>query len=327
LLNSGCQLFKKNKTKRIKNWFRNIKEIIKTPMKLPSFIVLLRIPFSYYLLPVFLFAMAFSEHLNLEMATNLGIILHLLVYPASNGFNSYMDKDTTSIGGLKNPPKPDIWLLVASLILNIAAIALSYYFNPNLSYLVSAYILVSILYSWHPIRLKKFPIISFLSVSIFQGFVVYSMVYLFCQNVDYLTAMDQLNFWVPALISSLMVAGAYPMTQIYQHKADAKSGDKTLSLWLGIKGTFYFSASIYALIGIWLGLFLTETNRSHFFYLYLIFVFPIIAFFIWWAAKVWADPKQANFRYTMILNKVSSTCMILYFLFIYYLQANNGLPL
>jgi len=158
-------------------------------MKLPSFIVLLRIPFSYYLMPVFFFAFAFSDYPDLIRSLHIFLILHLLVYPASNGYNSYMDKDTTPIGGLKNPPKPTVWLFVLTTLLNIAAIAWSYWLAPELSLLVAAYILVSISYSWHPIRLKKYAITSFTSVAVFQGFVVFTMVYLFGQKVDYLKAM------------------------------------------------------------------------------------------------------------------------------------------
>ncbi len=295
-------------------------------MKLPSFIVLLRIPFSYYLMPVFFFAFSFCDYPDLIRSLQLFFILHVLVYPASNGYNSYMDKDTTPIGGLKNPPPPTVWLFVVTTLLNIAAIAWSYWLAPELSLLVTAYILVSISYSWHPIRLKKYAITSFASVAVFQGFVVFTMVYLFGQKVDYLKAMAQTNYLEPALISSLMVAGAYPMTQVYQHIADKKSGDMTISRILGIRGTFQFSAAFHGLVAIWMGFFLTNTNQSHLYYLFLCFVFPVLAFYLWWGNKVWENPDQANFRYTMMLNRISATAMVLYFVLIYFIRSTNELP-
>ncbi|NJK83733.1 MAG: ubiquinone biosynthesis protein UbiA, partial [Saprospiraceae bacterium] len=52
---------------------------------------------------------------------------------------------------------------------------------------------------------------------------------------------------MPAILSSLMLLGSYPMTQIYQHEEDAKRGDTTLSLKLGILGTFHFTAITFGL--------------------------------------------------------------------------------
>lgn len=296
-------------------------------MRIPSFLILLRIPFSFYLLPVFLFAVSFAPSINIERTIHLFIILHLLVYPASNGFNSYNDKDKTSIGGLKNPPPPNVWLLVASMVLNIAAIAYSYWINPLLCLIVTAYILVSIAYSWKPIRLKKYPIISFVTVIIFQGFVSYALTYLFCQEVNYLETLDQPNFLMPAIVSSLMVAGAYPMTQVYQHQADAQSGDLTLSRMLGIKGTFEFSGAMNLLVFLAMAYFLTNTNQSHLFYLFIIFIFPPLSFFLWWFNKVKQNPKAANFRYTMILNKISSISLILYYLLVMLVNNTSELPI
>ena len=44
-----------------------------------------------------------SVQADIANAALIFVILHILVYPASNGYNSYMDRDEGSIGGLKNP--------------------------------------------------------------------------------------------------------------------------------------------------------------------------------------------------------------------------------
>ena len=64
----------------------------------------LRIPFSLFLLPIFLFALSISNNLFFENVLLIFFIIHFLIYPASNGYNSYFDKDEGSIGALKNPP-------------------------------------------------------------------------------------------------------------------------------------------------------------------------------------------------------------------------------
>lgn len=55
-------------------------------------------------------------------------ILHVLIYPASNAYNSYFDKDEGSIGGLKNPPKVDKKLWQVANVFDVLGILLSLIF-------------------------------------------------------------------------------------------------------------------------------------------------------------------------------------------------------
>ncbi|MEQ8575627.1 MAG: ubiquinone biosynthesis protein UbiA, partial [Fulvivirga sp.] len=84
----------------------------------------LRIPFSYYLMPVYLFSLAVSDNVNTSNAIIVFIALHIFLYPASNGFNSYFDKDEDSIGGLKNPPKVSKGLYYLALVFDLIALLL-----------------------------------------------------------------------------------------------------------------------------------------------------------------------------------------------------------
>ncbi|MGB3618624.1 MAG: hypothetical protein WBA12_10935, partial [Catalinimonas sp.] len=52
---------------------------------------LLRVPFSVHLMPIFLFALSQTPAPHWPSAALAFVILHLLVYPASNGYNSYQD--------------------------------------------------------------------------------------------------------------------------------------------------------------------------------------------------------------------------------------------
>lgn len=296
-------------------------------MNLAQALILLRIPFSFYLTPVFFFALSFCDHPNPLKMLALFIALHLFIYPASNGYNSYMDQDEGSIGGLKNPPKAGKLVLWLSVLFNLVGLAIVYASLGSLAFaLMAAYILASTLYSWKWIRLKRYAIVSFLTVMFFQGAFVYSLVYLFGQSVPFEEAMQQLNFKLPAIISSVLIAGVYPMTQIYQHKADAKSGDHTLSMLLGIRGTFEFCGLAFTLATALLGYHLYQIQQAHLFYIFMLFNFPLVAFFLWWAFKVWDNPANANFRYTMMLNKTSSIVMVLYFGLVYITKHIHELP-
>src|ERR1017187_5127360 len=87
-------------------------------------IKLLRIPFSFFLMPLFLLALSQSTNIVLFKAILSFIIIHLLVYPASNGYNSYIDKDETPIGGLEKPPMPTKTLFYTTIAMDILAIVL-----------------------------------------------------------------------------------------------------------------------------------------------------------------------------------------------------------
>jgi 1,4-dihydroxy-2-naphthoate polyprenyltransferase len=206
-----------------------------------STIQLLRFHFSFFLMPVYWFALSQTKHINSSHAIVIFAILHLLVYPSSNGYNSYMDRDTESVGGIKNPMQPTKQLFYASVFLDIAAIALSCIVSLYFVMAVVGYILASRAYSYRGIRLKKYPVIGYLTVIVFQGAVTFFMVQ-HGSSSDKTMDVSLINM----IIASLLIGGFYPLTQIYQHKQDKEDGVTTLSMLLGYKGSFIFTAVIYA---------------------------------------------------------------------------------
>src|SRR5947209_661634 len=94
-------------------------------MPAKSTIQLLRFHFSVFLFPIYLFALSQVHDVNWWHALLAFIILHVLVYPSSNGYNSYMDRDTTPIGGLSQPLPPTKELYYLTIILDVLALALS----------------------------------------------------------------------------------------------------------------------------------------------------------------------------------------------------------
>ena len=86
----------------------------------------LRLPFSLFLMPVYWFALSQSQHPDAGRAVAVFVILHLLIYPASNAYNSYFDRDEGPIGGLENPPPVDERLHRLAWALDGLAILLSF---------------------------------------------------------------------------------------------------------------------------------------------------------------------------------------------------------
>lgn len=276
----------------------------------------LRFPFSLFLMPIFW--LAISQQSNGDFSTNvfIFIVLHVFIYPASNAYNSYFDKDEGSIGGLKNPPKVDIYLWRAANIFDILGLLIAFLgVNIWFAFFVLLYVLVSRMYSYTGIRLKKYAILSWLIVGLFQGALVFFMVLVFGQNLNpseifHLKNPENQTAMLGLLLSALILWAVYPITQVYQHEEDSRNGDKTMSLLLGIKGTFIFSISLFSMAIFTAFFFLSATD----FYRFLGFCAPIALFMNWWFLQVIKNPANANFKYTMILNLLASVLLNICFI-------------
>ena len=267
-----------------------------------STVQLLRFHFSLFLMPVYLFALTQLVHINWPRAALAFVILHLLVYPASNGYNSYMDRDETPIGGLKKPMQPTRQLFYTTVAMDVAAVTASLFISWYFAAGILLYILASRAYSYRGIRLKQYPLIGYLTVILFQGALTFWLVFHGSSEALYthvpLSAM---------LAASLLIGGFYPLTQIYQHQADKADGVHTLSYKLGYKGTFRFCALVYSMAMLFLGYtFFTSLLFVQFFVL-LLFFLPVLVYFLWWATRVWNNVAAADFQHTMRMNIIAST--------------------
>jgi len=283
-------------------------------------ITLLRLPFFVFLMPIFWFTLSNSSVNSWPTAALIFGIIHFLVYPASNGYNSYYDRDEGSIGGLKHPPKVNQQLYYLVWLLDSSAVVLSLLVSPAFAALILGYILVSKAYSYEGIRLKKYPIISTIVVTFFQGAYTYIMIQVGLGMPA--TAIVEVSNVLLALFASLFLAGSYPITQIYQHEEDKARGDITLSIKLGIWGTFIFAAIVFlvAVMVLILAYFLQgNLNRLQYF---LPFTIPMLGFLVFWVQQVYKNVEAANFDNTMWMNKLSSTSFNLAFMVLCLLQHN-----
>ena len=260
-------------------------------------------------MPVYWFALSQVHHINWNGAILIFIILHLLVYPSSNGYNSYMDRDTGSIGGIKNPLQPTKELFYVTVVMDIIAVALSFCVTWIFATGILLYILASRAYSYRGIRLKRYAVIGYLTVIIFQGFVTFFLVYHGSES-NHTT-----NIPVIAMIGAgLLIGGFYPLTQIYQHLDDLKDGVKTISYRLGYRGTFIFAGIIYALAFCALGVHFFLNAEQNSFFILQVFMLPVLVYFFMWFRRVWINEKEANFKNTMQMNLLASLCTNLGFI-------------
>ncbi|OLY91676.1 1,4-dihydroxy-2-naphthoate octaprenyltransferase [Cnuella takakiae] len=281
-----------------------------------STLQLLRLHFSLFLLPVYLFALGEVAEVNWTKALVLGIILHGLVYPASNGYNSYMDRDETPIGGLAHPMQPTRQLFYTTLVLDtVSVMGALLFFDPVVALGILCYIIASRAYSWRGLRLKRYPLTGFAVVFIFQGAWIYALTqYAVVQHVH------QPLSWMPLLTASLLIGALYPLTQVYQHEADLQDGVETISYKLGKRGSFVFSGFLFLLAAILLFIWYRQQHRLNEFFLFLLITLPVVLFFAWWMRKVWQDGSQANFTNSLRMNLMATGCTILYFSTLIYIH-------
>ncbi len=266
-------------------------------------LVLMRIPFSIFLMPVFWFALSNSQDFELWNALWVFIIIHVFLYPASNGYNSYFDRDEESIGGLEKPPTVTNELFLLVILFDVLAVFGGCFISPLFAAMIFAYTLVSKAYSYDKIRLKRFPITSTVVVTSFQGAFTYLTVLV---GIGVEIDGTHLAF---AAVSTLLIAGSYPLTQIYQHKEDSERGDQTLSLMLGVRGTFIFSAVLFALGFISMQTLYMLENRIMDLITVVAATAPIGAYFVRWMWLSWKDEAHVNFRNTMNMNAISSLAL------------------
>ncbi len=279
-----------------------------------STLIHLRIPFSVFLMPIYWFALSLSPSAALWPAVLVFVVLHLLLYPASNGYNSWFDKDEGSIGGVERPPSVTIDLYYVSLLFDALALALGFVIGWQFVVLLFVYGLVSKMYSHPAVRLKKMPIIGWLAAGIFQGAFTYVMVFMAVNGVDATVVLDP-KVALPAALSTFMLFGSYPMTQVYQHEEDGRRGDETLSRKLGLLGTFHFTALMFtgATAGFcWYYAHYYSLTTA---LLFVLFLGPVLAYFGRWYLRVRRNAAEANFKNTMRLNIVSSLCLSAFFIF------------
>ncbi len=281
----------------------------------------LRIPFSLILMPVFLFALALTPNLDAERLLLVFLALHLFLYPSSNGYNSYFDKDEESIGGLKHPPKvtADLYWLSHGFLL--ISLALGMMISWSFASMLLVYALVSMAYSHPSVRIKKYPWASWFIAGFFQGYFTFGMAYAGLSDLGWDVLLKP-HVAVPGLLTSLMLWGNYPLTQVYQHREDSRRGDRTLSVVLGIKGTFLFSAVLFALTGAAFAWYFLDRNQQTVLWVYLAAMMPIVLFFLIWFRFVISNPeKYASYSWAMGMNVISASALNAFF--VYYFLENS----
>lgn len=275
----------------------------------------LRLPFSVYLLPVCLFAMTLPPGItNWGRALWVVLVIHVLVYPAANTFNSYYDKDEGSVNGLEAPPPVDRTLFWVSMGLEVLALLAGALVNVQFVVFILVYGAFMKCYSHTAIRIKKRPIASWLLISTFQGGFVFLMTYMILHDLTFwelFVTSSQIGLGLGTLISTLNILALYPVSQVYQHAEDASRGDLTISRLMGVRGTFINALLCLLASGICFLIFYQGTWP---FFLMIALITPGLVHLASLTYRVWQNPAAANYRAAMWMTRLTGWGMNIFFL-------------
>lgn len=188
-----------------------------------------------------------------------GVLWTLCLNGGTLALNSAFDRDEGDIGYLDRPPKPPRGLAITSSVLMLIGVMAAFWLLPRgYGMAFGACVILSLLYSVPPIRLKAVGGPDLLINMAGYGALTFAAGAL-------ATGMAQkLAAGTPVLLVSCafaMLFGAfYPMTQIYQIPEDTARGDTTLVVRVGARRALMFS--IVASV-ICFALILTAAYQSH----------------------------------------------------------------
>jgi lycopene elongase/hydratase (dihydrobisanhydrobacterioruberin-forming) len=183
----------------------------------------------------------------------LGLILWVVCLNGGTlALNSAYDKDEGDIAYLRQPPPPPRYLAQFSLGLMFLGLLLASLLPGEFQVAYAICLVLSILYSVPPFRLKSVPgadwlinMVGFGTLTPYAGWAATGV------PLNAAAGVVLLGFCP-------LFAALYPLTQIYQFEEDSRRGDRTLALTLGVRRSLLVSLaaaaagySLFALAG-WL---------------------------------------------------------------------------
>ncbi len=184
-----------------------------------------------YILAVGITGLRTGAHLSEAL---LGIALWVVCLNGGTlALNSAFDRDEGDIAYLRRPPPPPRGLAVASLGLMLAGQGAAVLLPPAYQVAYATCVLLSVLYSVPPMRLKAVAgadwiinMVGFGTLTPYAGWAATGV------PLDPARGLALIAFCP-------LFAALYPLTQIYQLEEDTRRGDRTLATVLGVSGSLH----------------------------------------------------------------------------------------
>ncbi len=161
--------------------------------------------------------------------------VHILLFGGATAYNSYWDKDTGPVGGLKHPPPMQRWMRDISLVLQFIGLIIAF----QAGWVFMIFYGLTILFFWgysSPLfRCKSKPVGSLFAIGISTGTNSVFLGYLAAGN----NTLDAF-VWVAAFGTALIILSLYPVSQLFQIEEDSSRGDQTFAVKYGYKAVIRF---------------------------------------------------------------------------------------
>ena len=170
--------------------------------------------------------------------------------------NSAFDQDEGDIGYLRQPPKPPRHLLQVSALMLAAALVLGFQLPPLFAWSNAACVVMAVLYSVPPARLKARAgwdlLINCLGFGLLTPLAGWG-----------LTGRPLPAGMVSVAVGFAVLFGAlYPPTQVYQIEEDRARGDRTLVIVLGESASLGFAAGLALAAHLWFAWGMLQLGRN-----------------------------------------------------------------
>lgn len=192
-------------------------------------------------------------------ATVLGwFVFVALLNGGTLAINSAFDLDEGDIGYLRQPPKPPRFLLHVSALMLIIALLLGFLLPPVFAWSNAVCVVMAVLYSVPPIRLKARPgwdmAINCVGFGLLTPMAGWG-----------LTGNPLSTAFVHVTIGFAFLFGAlYPLTQIYQIEEDRARGDRTLVIKLGESLSLWLAVGMAIAAHLWFSSGLLRNGQNPF---------------------------------------------------------------
>ncbi len=212
-----------------------------------ALLVHLRLPFQLALSVVFLWGVFVSRG-----GFDAGTLAAWLAFAiglsgGATAFNSYFDRDTGPVSGLRRPPPVPRALLPFSIAVEAAGLILAAAVDLGLGALYLAAALLLDAYSHPAVRLKRRPLLSIAAVATGSGALVALAGSVAASGS--LREASAGHTLAGALAAALVIGGFYPLTQLGQEREDRARADRTFAVVYGREAAFRWAFAAIGLAG------------------------------------------------------------------------------
>lgn len=268
---------------------------------------------SFIHLPIFLFAISQSQNINWLDTALFFVMMFILVHPSIQMQVAYANMQLSKCDIAETEQGKKLFKISTAMD-GLAVIVSAIILSLEVGVGILTYLLLSKLNNSNPIRLKRYAILSWLLIMAIQGVLLFALTQYACGKIMLIT-----NF-LALQASAFFVGFVFPLSQMYTQTNDANRGDLTISLRLGINGTFTLSLVMFLVAVSFMGLHFYNTKHLFHFYLFLLFLSPVAAYFFWWKKNTKLQPLVANYTFTRLFIIINTVCMSLFSLLVIYLN-------